>query len=255
MKPCPRSIFLIINMSQGLSCLVPGPSLLLKEWPWDNQTMSQGLSCLVPGTSLRMALGQSKCVPGPYFWSSICPRACHFLSLVHHYCLKNGPGTIEKCPRSIFTVVVWDVPGPSSLLEEWTWDYYWELSQVHFHGWCLGHPIITHYHSYKPWENSNPWDIPWFCHHLAGTQHTVMLHLTRWGKVVAWSEIMLKYFKTLLKYFLIFFKKNNSLCILCIEFRLQLRKRKTSIAWWTICVFFNVFIQQCMGWFQSVPQE
>src|ERR1700730_9818665 len=67
LKPCPRSIFLIINMSQGLSCLVPGPSLLLKEWPWDNQTMSQGLSCPVPGTSLRMALGQSKCVPGPYF--------------------------------------------------------------------------------------------------------------------------------------------------------------------------------------------
>src|ERR1700730_17285971 len=57
-KPCPRSMFLIINMSQVLSFIVPGPSLLPKEWPRDNQTMS----------------------------------------LVHHYYLKNGPGTIEPCP-------------------------------------------------------------------------------------------------------------------------------------------------------------
>src|ERR1700730_11145534 len=34
-KMCPRSIFLIINMSQGLSFLVPGPSLLLEEWTRD----------------------------------------------------------------------------------------------------------------------------------------------------------------------------------------------------------------------------
>jgi len=117
----------------------------------------------------RMALGLSNYVPGPYFSWSICPRACHFLSLVHHYCLnngpgtikpcpwaryflslvhhyclKNGPGTIENCPRSIFTVVVWDVPGPSLLLEDWTRDY-WKLSQVQFHSCCLGCPrsIIT----------------------------------------------------------------------------------------------------------------
>jgi hypothetical protein len=123
----------------------------------------------------RMALGLSNYVPGPYFSWSICPRACHFLSLVHHYCLnngpgtikpcpwaryflslvhhyclKNGPGTIENCPRSIFTVVVWDVPGPSLLLEDWTRDY-WNLSQVQFHS-CQS--IITGYHPYEHWENS-----------------------------------------------------------------------------------------------------
>ena len=128
----------------------------------------------------RMALGLSNYVPGPYFSWSICPRACHFLSLVHHYCLnngpgtikpcpwaryflslvhhyclKNGPGTIENCPRSIFTVVVLDVPGPSLLLEDWTRDY-WGLDQgllkfvpgpisqlsIHYHWlspiWALG---------------------------------------------------------------------------------------------------------------------
>jgi len=79
-------------MSQGLSCIVPGPSLLPKEWPRDYQNVSQ------------VHISDNKYVPGPYFWWSICSRACYFLSLVHHYYLKNGPRTIKPCPRSIFSL-------------------------------------------------------------------------------------------------------------------------------------------------------
>jgi len=106
-------------MSQGLLFIVPGPSSLSKEWPWDYQTMSQAHNSddyYVPGTVIycprsitiawRMALGLSNSVPGPYFWWSLCPRACYLLSLVHHYCLNNGPGTIKQCPRPIILMII-----------------------------------------------------------------------------------------------------------------------------------------------------
>src|SRR6202043_100850 len=79
-KPCPWSIFLMINMSHGLLFIVPGPSLLPKEWPRDNQTMSQvhiSDNQYVPWPIIycpwsiiitkKMAQGQSNHVPGPYF--------------------------------------------------------------------------------------------------------------------------------------------------------------------------------------------
>ena len=80
---------------------------------------------------------------------SICPRACHFLSQVHHYYLKNGPGTFKPCPRSIFIIIDMSqvlsfiVPGPSLLHKEWPWDYQ-TMSQVHIlvHQYVPG-PILS----------------------------------------------------------------------------------------------------------------
>ena len=53
-----------------------------------------------------MAQGLSNHVPGPYWSWSLCPRACYLLSLVHHYCLNNGPGTIKQCPRPIILMII-----------------------------------------------------------------------------------------------------------------------------------------------------
>src|ERR1700721_2675097 len=100
-------------MAQGLSKCVPGPSLLLKEWPWDNQNVSQ------------VHISDNNYVPGPVIY---CPRACYLLSLVHYCCLKNVPGTIKLCPRSMFLMInmsqglLFIVPGPSLLLEECPWN-------------------------------------------------------------------------------------------------------------------------------------
>ena len=110
---CPRSIFLIINMSLGQTFLVLGPSILLEEWPWDNQNVSQ------------VHIYDNKYVPGPVIY---CPW-----SIIVAW--RMSPG-LSNCPRSIFLIInmslgqIFFVPGPSLLLEEWPWDYQ-TVSQVH----------------------------------------------------------------------------------------------------------------------------
>jgi hypothetical protein len=102
----PRSIIIAQRMD-----------LWLLKWPRDYQSVSQVHifdNQHVPGPVITcprsIAWGPLITVPGLNSLSLLCPMGSNWMSLVHHYCLKNGPGTIKLCPWSIFLII--NVPGP-----------------------------------------------------------------------------------------------------------------------------------------------
>ena len=135
-------------MSHGPSLTVPGPSLLLEQWPRDCWSLSQvwvSEDQYVPRPIIhcprsifdnwRMAQVLFITVPGLNIWTSLCPMAHHWLSQVHLCCLRDVPGTVDHCPRSEFLMISMShgqsfiVPGQYLIVKGWP-RYYLLLSQV-----------------------------------------------------------------------------------------------------------------------------